>query len=60
MALHPFMDRYRLAHAFETEKIKRSIMNCDDLEAAKTMALKLLQLCDGQKHMLAQLLLPPQ
>ena len=54
------MDRYRLAHAFEYERLKRTIVNCDSLETAKEMALKLLQMAETQKHMLAQLLLPPQ
>ena len=60
MALHPLMDRYRLAHAFEYERLKRTIVDCDSLETAKEMALKLLQMAETQKHMLSQLLLPPQ
>ena len=52
------MDRYSLAHEFETEQIRRAILRCDNAEDLKEICLKLLQMCQSQKEMLAQLLLP--
>ena len=52
------MDRYQLAGAFQTEQIRRAILNCDKADDLKTISLKLLQMCQNQKEMIADLLLP--
>jgi len=52
------MDCYSLAHDFQTEQIRRKILNCDSAEDLKEISLKLLQMCQSQKAILAQLLLP--
>lgn len=52
------MDRYQLSHSFETERIRRSIMGCGDIDSLRTITLKLLQMCEAQKMMLCKLMLP--
>ena len=51
-------DRYQLSHQFQTEQIRRAILNCDKADDLKTISLKLLQMCHQQKEMIADLLLP--
>ena len=51
-------DRYQLSHQFQTEQIRRAILNCDKADDLKTISLKLLQMCQNQKEMIADLLLP--
>ena len=53
------MDRYQLSHEFQNEQIRRSIINCNSIDDLKAMALKLLQMCQAQKAMMAQMMLPP-
>jgi len=52
------MDRYQLAGAFQTEQIRRAILNCDSLDDLKLITLKLLEMCQNQKEMIGDLLLP--
>jgi len=52
------MDRYQLAGAFQTEQIRRAIVQCDDLDSLKVITLKLLQMAQCQKEMIGDLLLP--
>ena len=51
-------DRYQLAQEFQTEQIRRVILNCDKADDLKMISLKLLQMCHQQKEMIADLLLP--
>jgi len=53
------VDRYTLAHEFQNEQIRRSIVNCTSLDDLKAMSLKLLEMCIAQKSMIGQMLLPP-
>ena len=52
------LDRYQLSHQFQTEQIRRVILNCDKADDLKMISLKLLQMCQNQKEMIADLLLP--
>lgn len=45
------------AHQFEIERLRRSIESTTDTTALKEMCRKLLQLAEGQRAMLGQLLL---
>jgi hypothetical protein len=53
------VDRYQLSHAFQNEQIRRSIVNCTSLDELKVMSLKLLEMCQAQKAMIGQMMLPP-
>jgi len=51
-------DRYQLANEFQTEQIRRAILNCEKTDDLQLIALKLLQMCQQQKEMIGDLLLP--
>ena len=51
-------DRYQLAQEFQTEQIRRAILNCEKTDDLQMIALKLLQMCHQQKEMIGDLLLP--
>ena len=51
-------DRYQLAQEFQTEQIRRAILNCQQVDDLQLIALKLLQMAHQQKEFIADLLLP--
>ena len=50
-------DRYQLAQEFQTEQIRRAILNCQHVDDLQLIALKLLEMCQNQKEMIGDLLL---
>ena len=52
------LDRYQLSHQFQTEQIRRAILNCKQVDDLQLIALKLLEMCQNQKEMIGDLLLP--
>ena len=51
-------DRYQLAQEFQTEQIRRVILNCEQADDLKVICLKLLQMCHQQKEFISDMLLP--
>ena len=51
------MDRYGLAEEFETERARREILSCENIETLKDISLLLLKTSLTQKQMIGKLML---